>query len=96
MALTNYLLQTVICTALFDGWGLGLFARLDRVQSLGVVAVVWAFQLAVSPLWLRAFRFGPAEWLWRSLTYRRRQSFLAAGAADGPVPAGDCVIPGQQ
>jgi uncharacterized protein len=96
MALTNYLLQTVICTALFDGWGLGLFARLDRVQLVGVVAAVWAFQLAVSPLWLRAFRFGPAEWLWRSLTYRRRQPFLAAGAADGPVPAGNCAIPGQQ
>jgi uncharacterized protein len=47
--------------------------RLDRVQLLGVVVAIWAFQLWYSPVWLSHFRFGPAEWLWRSLTYRKAQ-----------------------
>jgi uncharacterized protein len=71
MALSNYLMQTIICTTLFEGWGLGFFGRLDRFALLGVVASIWLVQLAVSPLWLRHFRFGPMEWLWRSLTYWR-------------------------
>ena len=73
LALTNYLMQTVICTTLFYGWGLGLFDKLDRFALLGVVLMVWIFQLLISPPWLARFRFGPAEWLWRSLTYFRRQ-----------------------
>ena len=72
-ALTNYLLQTVICTTIFYGHGLGLFGAVDRVGQVGVMAGVWAVQLIASPLWLRRFRFGPVEWLWRSLTYRARQ-----------------------
>jgi len=75
MALTNYLLQTGICTTLFYGHGLGLFGRVDRLGQAGIVLVVWIVQLAISPRWLRYFRFGPAEWLWRSLSYRRRQPF---------------------
>lgn len=69
MALSNYLMQSILCTTLFEGWGLGLFGKLDRQQLLGVVATIWLVQLAVSPIWLRYFRFGPMEWLWRSLTY---------------------------
>ena len=72
-ALTNYLLQTVICTTIFYGHGLGLFGAVDRVGQVGVMAGVWTVQLIASPLWLRRFRFGPVEWLWRSLTYRARQ-----------------------
>jgi uncharacterized protein len=71
MALSNYLLETVVCTVLFFGWGFGLYGALERYQLLGVVFLVWAFQLLVSPLWLRYFRFGPAEWVWRALTYWR-------------------------
>jgi uncharacterized protein len=71
MALTNYLTQSVLCTTLFEGWGFGLFGKLDRFPLLGVVMSVWLLQLAISPLWLRWFRFGPAEWLWRCLTYWR-------------------------
>ena len=71
MALTNYLGQTVICTTLFYGHGLGWYGYADRVGQLGVVLAVWVFQLIASHLWLRAFHFGPAEWLWRSLTYMR-------------------------
>ena len=73
MALTNYLMQTVICTSIFYGHGLGLFGKVERTGQILIVLGVWLFQLAVSPLWMRFFRFGPAEWLWRSLTYRKRQ-----------------------
>ena len=68
-ALTNYLLQTIICTTIFYGHGLGWFGAVDRVGQVGVVAAVWAVQLVASSLWLRRFRFGPAEWVWRWLTY---------------------------
>ena len=71
-ALSNYLLQTILCTTIFYGHGLGWFGSVDRVGQLGVVAGVWALQLLASPLWLRRFRFGPAEWVWRSLTYGAR------------------------
>jgi uncharacterized protein len=73
MALTNYLLHTLICTTLFYGWGFGLFAHLGRFQQMFVVLAIWILQLIISPIWLAHFRFGPAEWLWRSLTYWRRQ-----------------------
>lgn len=73
MALSNYFLQTLICTTLFFGWGFGLFGLLDRLALAGVVVLVWSFQLAVSSVWLRYFRFGPMEWLWRSLTYAQLQ-----------------------
>lgn len=73
MAFSNYLGQTLIGTTLFYGHGLGLFDQLERWHLLGVVLVVWAAQLTVSPWWLARFRFGPMEWLWRSLTYWQRQ-----------------------
>ena len=82
-ALTNYLLQTVLCTTIFYGHGLGLFGSVDRAGQMGVAAGVWALQLAASPLWLRRFRFGPVEWAWRSLTYGERQPLRRA-----PEPAG--------
>ncbi|EPY4344646.1 DUF418 domain-containing protein YeiB [Klebsiella pneumoniae] len=68
MALTNYLLQTLICTTLF--YHLGLFMRFDRLQLLAFVPPIWAVNLLVSSLWLRRFRQGPVEWLWRQLTLR--------------------------
>jgi uncharacterized protein len=73
MALTNYLSHSLICNFIFMGWGLGLAGELQRVETYYVVFGVWVFQLIFSPLWLRYFRFGPAEWLWRSLTYGQRQ-----------------------
>ncbi|EPY5184538.1 TPA: DUF418 family protein [Klebsiella pneumoniae] len=68
MALTNYLLQTLICTTLF--YHLGLFMRFDRLQLLAFVPPIWAVNLLISSLWLRRFRQGPVEWLWRQLTLR--------------------------
>ena len=72
MALTNYLLQSLICTTLFNRFG--LFMQFDRLSLLVFVPAVWAVNLAFSVLWLRYFRQGPLEWLWRRLTR------LAAGA----------------
>lgn len=73
MALTNYLMQTVLCVLVFYGFGLGLFGYVDRAQQWLVILAVWAFQLVTSPWWLERFRFGPFEWLWRSMTYLRWQ-----------------------
>jgi uncharacterized protein len=76
MALTNYIMQSVICTLFFFGYGLNYYAELEFYQIYFVVLVIWIVQLIVSPLWLRFFLFGPLEWVWRSLTYWKRQPFL--------------------
>lgn len=81
MALTNYLMQTIICTTVFYGHGLGMFEQMDRVQLLGVVFAVWAFQMIMSPIWLKYYRFGPFEWLWRSLSYWKLQPLKRAKIA---------------
>ena len=73
MALTNYLLHTLICTLIFYGHGFGLYGSVERKYQILIVFAVWILQLIVSPIWLRYFRFGPAEWTWRSLTYARPQ-----------------------
>ncbi len=75
MALTNYLMQSIICTLVFYGYGFGLWGSFTRFELIGFVLAVWAVQIIWSPLWLRAFRFGPFEWLWRSLTYWKWQPF---------------------
>ncbi len=68
-ALTNYLLHTVICTTIFYGHGLGLYGSVERWHQVLIVVGIGVVQLAVAPLWLARFRFGPCEWLWRALTY---------------------------
>ncbi|MCD2202174.1 DUF418 domain-containing protein [Halobacterium sp. KA-6] len=72
-AFSNYLLQSVLATWVFYGHGLGLFGRVTRFEALGIVAAIWVVQAALSMLWLQRFRFGPMEWLWRTLTYGERQ-----------------------
>lgn len=73
MALTNYLCQTLICTTIFYWYGLGLFGTLNDVQRLGVVLAVYGVEAAWSAWWLSRYRFGPMEWLWRTITYWRLQ-----------------------
>ncbi len=73
MALTNYLLQSILGIVVFWGYGFALFGSIDRFGLWGFILAVWALQLALSPWWLGRYRFGPAEWLWRTLTYWRRQ-----------------------
>lgn len=72
MAFSNYIGQSLICTWLFYGYGLGLFGQLDRLDLLIVVLAIWVFQFYFSLWWLSRFQFGPLEWLWRALTYLRR------------------------
>jgi len=66
MALTNYLLQTLVCTFFFNS--LGFYQHFSRLQLVALVPAVWAVNLAITLLWLRHFRQGPMEWLWRKLT----------------------------
>ena len=75
MALTNYLLQSIICTFLFYGFGLGLFGTVDRWGQILIVFGVWIVQILWSKPWLNTFFFGPFEWIWRSLSYRKLQPF---------------------
>lgn len=76
MALTNYLMQSVIGIVIFYGVGFGLAGRLVPVAWIGIGLAVYAGQLALSRLWLTWFRFGPMEWLWRSATYGRIISYV--------------------
>lgn len=77
MALTHYLLQSLAWTLLFYGYGGGLFDAMPRAWQVPFVVVFFALQVAASHWWLRRFRFGPAEWLWRSATYLRLQPMRA-------------------
>jgi len=69
MAFTNYIMQTAVCTAIFYGHGFGLFGSVQRTGQILLVLCIWICQIFLSWLWLRRFRFGPLEWLWRCLTY---------------------------
>ena len=73
MAFTNYLLQSVICTLIFYGHGLGYFGEVERGGQILIVFSVWIALIILSNLWLSRFRFGPVEWLWRTLTYLKPQ-----------------------
>lgn len=81
MALSNYLTQSIICTTLFYGYGLGWYGTVNRTGLLAIVLIIWFIQLTISPIWLRHFRFGPAEWVWRSLTYWKWQPMRYRAAA---------------
>nr|WP_275982435.1 DUF418 domain-containing protein [Aquiflexum gelatinilyticum] len=78
MALTNYLMHSVICMFVFTGVGFGLFGQLERFELLYVVISIWVFQLILSPIWLKYFHFGPVEWIWRSLSYMQKPPFRKA------------------
>lgn len=90
MALSNYLLQSVISTTVIYGYGGGLVLRLNAVEQMLYVTVLFAFQIVISRWWLQRYRFGPVEWLWRSLAYFRRQPMRrsespAEPAASSPI-----------
>ncbi len=73
MAFTNYISHSIICTLFFFGYGFNYYAELEYYQIYFVVLAIWVFQLIISPIWLKYYRFGPLEWLWRSLTYWKLQ-----------------------
>ena len=86
MALTNYLSQTIIATLVFSGFGLGLAGHIGPTYLWIEAIATLAFQILFSKWWLARYRFGPMEWVWRSLTYRSRQSMT--------VPRGGLVAAG--
>lgn len=69
MALSNYLGQSLVCTLVFYGYGLGWFEQVGRASQLLFAVVLFAMQVLLSQLWLRRFQYGPVEWLWRAFTY---------------------------
>ena len=73
MALSNYLFDSILCTTIFYGYGFDLFGTIHRPLLYVMVVSIWTFHLLVCPLWLQVFRYGPAEWVWRSLTYWKPQ-----------------------
>ncbi|MCP5107532.1 MAG: DUF418 domain-containing protein [bacterium] len=73
MAFSNYVFQSVVCTFIFYSYGLKLFGKTGPLVNFLLVIVVFAIQIPLSVWWGRHFRFGPVEWLWRSLTYGKRQ-----------------------
>jgi uncharacterized protein len=86
MAFSNYLFTSLICTTLFYGYGFGLYGHLSRAALYLVVVGVWALMLLWSKPWLEHFRYGPLEWLWRSLARLRLQP-MRGGALAGARPS---------
>jgi uncharacterized protein len=76
MSLSNYLLQTLVATAIMYWWGLGQFNEFSRIAQVGLVLVIYAAQAVLSLLWLQWFSIGPVEWLLRAATYLRRPRLL--------------------
>lgn len=79
MALTNYLMQSIICTLIFYSYGLGLFGKVGPAVGILLTVVIYLIQIPISHWWMKRFRYGPAEWLWRSLTYLRPQPMKREG-----------------
>ncbi|MBW7966585.1 DUF418 domain-containing protein [Bradyrhizobium sp. BR 10261] len=78
MAFTNYIAQSIIFGWIFYGYGLGLFGRLGITEALAIGIAVYLAQVLFSAWWLRRYRYGPLEWLWRSLMYGVRQPMVVA------------------
>lgn len=72
MALTNYLLQSLLATILFYGYGLGLYGEISPTVGIALAFLIFALQVRLSEWWMARHPFGPMEWLWRALTYGRR------------------------
>jgi uncharacterized protein len=81
MALSNYLLHSLICTTIFYGYGLALFGKVRPSLDLLLIIIIFLIQIPLSVWWLRRFRFGPVEWLWRSLTYWQLQAMRVSRKA---------------
>ncbi|QKY68544.1 DUF418 domain-containing protein [Lentibacillus sp. CBA3610] len=79
MSLSNYILQSVICFVLFYGIGFGLYGSVRPIEAMGIVLIVYSLQIVLSKWWTARFRYGPLEWAWRSLTYKKRQPLREKG-----------------
>jgi uncharacterized protein len=89
LALSNYLLQSLVGSLIFTGYGLGLFGRVGAAAGLALSVAICAAQIPLSSWWSRHFLFGPAEWLLRSFTYLRAQPFRRPRAVSGVAPGAE-------
>lgn len=87
MAFSNYLMHSLVMTSIFYGYGLGLYGHIPRAAQMLFVAGMLLLQLALSPWWLARYRFGPAEWIWRTLTYWQRQPMRRRRGAARRTPS---------
>ena len=87
MALTNYLMHSLVFTTVANSYGLGLYGRIHPAQGLALCFAFYALQVPFSLLWLKFFNYGPAEWLWRSLTYGKPQPWARGPLAPIHSPA---------
>jgi uncharacterized protein len=85
MAFTNYILQSLVCTFVFYGWGLGLYNKVGPAIGAAFGLALFGLQIPFSRWWLRRYRFGPLEWAWRCLTYGEAQPFRRAAAEAPPA-----------
>ena len=81
MSLTTYLTQTLISVTLFYPFGFGLYGRVTLPQMLAIGVAVFSLQMVASVWWLKRYRFGPMEWLWRSMAYLQWQPMRREPAA---------------
>lgn len=87
MALTNYLLQTIVCVLIFYGYGFGQFGKVGAGAATMIALTIFLFQIFLSALWLKHFSYGPMEWIWRQLTYRQRLNLrLKSGQTEADSP----------
>ncbi len=84
--LSNYLLQSIVATTIFYGYGLGLYGQIDPLLGLLITLAIYVGQIRLSAWWFQSFRFGPAEWLWRSLGYGKRQRMRLGEVTGERVP----------
>lgn len=73
LAFSNYVFQALLCSIIFTAYGFKMYGKTGPLVNLLLVFMVWAIQVPLSVWWTKRFRFGPVEWLWRSLTYGKRQ-----------------------
>ncbi|HEY1043784.1 MAG TPA: DUF418 domain-containing protein, partial [Telluria sp.] len=85
MALTNYLMQSLVCAVFFYGWGFGNWG-MGRAAQLGFALGLCAVQIVLSQWWLSRFRYGPLEWVWRALTYMKVPAMRIERAPAAAVP----------
>jgi uncharacterized protein len=82
MALTNYLMQTAVSLFIFYGWGMGYYGKVGPLTATLLALAIFAAQIVISTIWLKYFAYGPMEWIWRQLTYKRRLSLRLQSQAD--------------
>ena len=88
MALSNYIVQNLLMGWVFYGYGLAFFNQLSRSELLVVIVLIWSIQMIFSVLWMKKYRQGPIEWLWKKITY----SFAEAGPIEGRTPPHSHVV----